>query len=54
MSGIFQNLVEVGIKLGTITNAHLYESNFINIEGVSHEGNKFSLSLNIEEVKKDD
>lgn len=54
MSGIFQSLMEVGIKIGTVTDAHLYENNFINIEGVSHEGNKFSLTLNIKEVKNND
>ena len=54
MSGIFQSLMEVGIKVGTVTSAHLYENNFITIEGVSHEGNKFSLTLHIEEVKNND
>lgn len=54
MSGIFQKLMEVGIKLGTVTAAHLYDSGFICIDGVSHEGKKFNLNLHIEEENKND
>lgn len=54
MSGIFHKLMEIGLKLGTVTAAHLYESGFISIEGVSHEGTKFNLSLHIEEEEKND
>lgn len=53
MSGIFQGLIEIGVKLGNIENAHLYDSDFINIEGVTFEGKKFSLSLNIMEEEKE-
>lgn len=53
MSGIFNILLEIGIKLGTVTSAHLYENNFITIEGVSHEGHKFNLNMHLEEEKKD-
>ena len=53
MSGIFQKLIEVGIVVGTISNAHLYDSDFINIEGVTFEGKKFSLTLNIMEEEKE-
>lgn len=54
MSGIFQKLIEIGIMLGTINGAHLYDNDFITIEGVAHEGKKFSLTLNIKEEKEDD
>ena len=54
MSGIFQKLVDIGITIGTVTAAHLYDSSFISIEGVSHEGNKFNLNLHIEEEKEND
>ena len=53
MSGIFQKLMEIGLKLGNVTAAHLYDSGSISIEGVSHEGNKFNLNLHIEEEKND-
>ena len=52
MSGIFQKLLEIGSTIGTVDNAHLYED-FINIEGVSTEGKKFSITLHIKEEKED-
>ena len=54
MSGIFQKMIEIGIKIGTITNAHLYDDEFITIEGVSYEGKKFSISLHIKEENEND
>jgi hypothetical protein len=55
MSGIFQKLMDIGITLGTVTAAHMYDNDFITIEGVAHEGKKFSLTLHImEEEKKDE
>lgn len=54
MSGIFKTLIETGIKIGTVTDAHMYNGGYINIEGVSHEGKKFSLSLHIKEEDKND
>lgn len=54
MSGIFQKLMEIGITVGTVTSAHMYDDNFISIEGVAHEGKKFSLSLHIKEEEKND
>ena len=54
MSGIFQKLIEIGITLGTITDAHLYGGDFITIEGIAHEGKKFTLSMNIKEANEND
>lgn len=54
MIGIFQKLVEVGTTTGTVTSAHMYENNFISIEGVDHDGKEFSLSLHIKEEEKND
>lgn len=54
MSGIFQKLIEIGIALGTITGAHMYDNDFITIEGVAHEGKKFSLTLHIKEENEND
>ena len=54
MSGIFKTLIDTAIKLGTITSAHMYDDNFISIDGVSHEGKKFSLTMNIKEEKEND
>lgn len=53
MSEIFQKLLNIGLKLGTVTNAHLYDNDFITIEGVTAEGKKFSLNLHITEEEKE-
>lgn len=54
MSGIFQNMIMLGITLGTITNAHLYDNDFISIDGVSYEGKKFNLTLHITKEENED
>lgn len=54
MSEVFQKLLNIGLKLGTVTNAHLYDNDFITIDGVTMEGKKFSLSLHITEEEKND
>lgn len=54
MNGVFQKLIKIGITFGTVTSAHLYDNDYINIEGMTRGGKKFSLSLCImEEEKKD-
>ena len=53
MSGIFQKLMELGLTLGTVTSAHMYGDDYMVIDGVAHEGKKFSLTLNIKEEKED-
>ena len=55
ISDVFLALTNIGKSLGTVTSAHLYDSNFISIEGVTREGKEISLSLHIKkEEKKDD
>ena len=54
MSGIFQKLFDIGVKLGNITDAHMYDGEFINIEGMTYEGKKFTISLHIKEEKEND
>ena len=53
MSGIFQKMFEACTKVGNITNAHLYDD-FINIDGVTYDGKKFSMSLHIKEENEND
>lgn len=53
MSGILQKLIEVSATVGNITDVHLYNNDFINIEGVTADGKKFSLSLHMREEEKD-
>ena len=53
MSEIFQKLLNIGLKIGEVTTAHLYDNDFITIEGVTTEGKKFSLNLHITEEEKE-
>ena len=54
MSGILQTLIDIGIALGTVTDVHMYDNDFINIEGVAHEGKKFTLTLHLKEETEND
>ena len=54
MSVIFRKLMEISTNVGSITSAHLYDSEFISIEGVTTDGKKFSLSLHIKEEENND
>lgn len=54
MSGILQKLIDIGTTLGKITGVHMYDNDFINIEGVAHEGKKFTLTLHLEEEAEND
>lgn len=49
MSEIFQKLMNIGLKLGEVTAAHLYDNDFITIEGLNTEGKKFSITLHVVE-----
>lgn len=49
MSDIFQKLMNIGLKIGEVTTAHLYDNDFITIEGVTPEGKKFSIALHVKE-----
>lgn len=54
MSGIFQRLLETCVKIGNVSNAHMYDTDFISIEGVTYEGRKYSLNLHIKEETEND
>ena len=49
MSGILQQMIEICNTVGVITEVHMYDSDFINIEGAAFDGKKFSLTLHIKE-----
>lgn len=53
MSEHFKKMIEIGTKLGAITDAHMYHNDFTTIEGITAEGKKFILTLHIEEDKND-
>lgn len=51
---VFYGLIEAGAQIGTVTAANYYNKNFVTVEGVTDGGQKFSITLTIEEEKKDD
>ena len=51
---VFYGLIETGAQIGAITNAHYYSKNFVMVEGITNGGQKFSITLTVEEEKKDD
>ena len=46
-------MIRLADQFGGIENAHLYDNGFINIEGMTKGGMKFSLSLSVKEEEKD-
>jgi hypothetical protein len=50
---VFYGLIEAGAQVGAITTAHYYSKNFVVVEGITDGGQKFSVTLTIEEEKKD-
>lgn len=50
---VFYGLIEAGAQIGAITTAHYYNKNFVAVEGITNDGQKFSITLTIEEEKKD-
>lgn len=46
---IFEVLLRVASANGNITSAHLYDSDFIKIDGECEDGKKFTLSFRKEE-----
>lgn len=47
--------MDLAERIGTVTEAHLYNSEFITVDGETNKGEKFILTLNMEkeEAKKD-
>lgn len=54
MSVIFQKLMDICLTLGTVTAAHMYDGEYMSVEGVSSEGKKISINLHIKEEEKND
>lgn len=53
MSEIFEALIHLGTGVGTVTQAMMYLNGFMSVEGKTKDGNKYSVTLCIEEEKKD-
>ena len=45
--------MELAEKIGAIHDAHLYERNYISVDGKALDGTKFTITVRIEEEEKD-
>jgi hypothetical protein len=41
--------MDLAERIGTISEAHLYSADFITIDGATHNGKKFSVTLSMKE-----
>lgn len=53
-AGILRKIMEIAELLGCIYSAHLYDNNFISVDGRTRDRKKFSITMRIEEEEKDD
>ena len=50
---ILHQLIDIGIQMGTVDCVHMYDIDFLSVEGRTGDGKKFSLTLHIKEEEKD-
>ena len=50
---IFVEMIRLAEQFGKVTEAQMYKSGYINIEGKTKDGNEFYLSRSVKEEKKD-
>ena len=53
-ASILRLSMELAERMGNIHDAHMYDSNFISVDGETSEGKKFSITVRIEEEKEND
>ena len=49
----FRKLCHVAESIGTVTQAMMYESGFITIEGKTNDGKNYSITMSFKEEEKD-
>ena len=54
MSEIFEALLHLAGGVGKVSNATMYESGFMTVDGKTAEGKKYSITLSIKEENEDD
>ena len=50
---ILHQLIDIGITMGTVDCVHMYDTDFLAVEGRTDGGKKFSITLHIKEEEKD-
>ena len=50
---ILHQLIDIGYAMGTVNCVHMYDTDFLTIDGKTYDGKKFSITINIKEEEKD-
>ena len=50
---ILHQLIDIGIQMGAVDCVHMYDADFLTVEGRTDKGKKFSITLRFEEEEKD-
>ena len=50
---ILHQLIDIGYAMGDVEGVHMYDTNFLTIDGKTNEGKKFSINIHIKEEEKD-
>ena len=49
---ILHQLIDIGIVMGAVDGVHMYDKDFMSVEGRTDDGKKFSITLHIKEEEK--
>ena len=50
---ILHQLIDIGIEMGAVDGVHMYDTNFLSVDGKTDDGKKFSITIHIKEEEKD-
>lgn len=54
MVEIFEALIHLAGGVGTVTSANMFDSDYMTADGVTADGKKFTITLNIREENEND
>ena len=49
---ILHQLIDIGMQMGAVDCVHMYDTDFLAVEGRTDVGKKFSITLRLEEEEK--
>jgi hypothetical protein len=53
MTNILHQLIDVGNCMGAVDSVHMYDTNFLSVDGKTSDGKQFSITINIKGEEKD-
>ena len=53
MTDVLHQLIDIGNCMGSVECVHMYDTDFLSVEGKTNEGKKFSLTVHVKEEEKD-